>query len=38
MALHARQIVFTHPATGKRMILEGPLPEDLQVYWDGLKG
>ena len=37
MALHAKQIVFTHPATEKRMILEAPLPEDLQVFWAGLK-
>ncbi len=38
LALHARQIVFTHPLTGKRTILEAPLPEDLQAFWDGLKG
>jgi len=38
MALHARQIVFTHPATEKRMILEDPLTEDLQAFWGGLKG
>lgn len=38
LALHARQLVFTHPTTGKRTILEDDLAEDLKVFWDGLKG
>ncbi len=29
--LHACQLAFAHPATGKRIELEAPLPEDLQT-------
>ncbi len=36
-ALHAFRLEFFHPETGKRMILEDPLPEDLRSFWDGLK-
>lgn len=30
-ALHARRIAFTHPATGERVTLEAPLPEDIRT-------
>lgn len=29
-ALHAARLTFTHPVTKKRMVLEAPLPEDMQ--------
>lgn len=29
-ALHARSIAFTHPASGKRMEFNSPLPDDMQ--------
>lgn len=29
-ALHAARLTFTHPVTKKRMVLEAPLPEDIQ--------
>lgn len=32
--LHAAKITFTHPATGKQMNLEAPLPEELQNVLD----
>jgi 23S rRNA pseudouridine1911/1915/1917 synthase len=34
-ALHAWRLALPHPATGERMALESPLPEDLQAFWDG---
>ncbi|HET9946944.1 MAG TPA: RluA family pseudouridine synthase [Patescibacteria group bacterium] len=30
--LHASQIVFTHPATGKQIHIESPLPEELEDF------
>jgi 23S rRNA-/tRNA-specific pseudouridylate synthase len=35
-ALHAFKLEFTHPETGKRMVLEDPFPEDLSNFWNGL--
>ncbi len=32
--LHARQISFDHPITGKRMTLAAPLPEHMKRTWD----
>jgi 23S rRNA pseudouridine1911/1915/1917 synthase len=32
--LHAARLVFTHPADGRRMEFESPLPEDLQHVLD----
>jgi len=29
LALHAKRLSFTHPATGERVSFESPLPEDL---------
>ena len=29
VALHAARLVFIHPATGRRMAVEAPLPEDM---------
>jgi 23S rRNA pseudouridine1911/1915/1917 synthase len=29
-ALHARRVAFTHPATGTRVSVEAPLPDDLR--------
>jgi 23S rRNA pseudouridine955/2504/2580 synthase len=36
MFLHARELSFTHPATGERVRLEAPLPGDLAGYVDRL--
>jgi len=36
MFLHARELSFTHPATGERVTLEAPLPADLAAYVDRL--
>ncbi len=35
--LHAWRIVFTHPATGEKIHLESPIPEDMQQVLDGLR-
>lgn len=32
--LHARQISFDHPVTGKRITLSAPLPEHMKRTWD----
>ena len=32
MFLHAKEIAFTHPATGERMQFESPLPRDLEAF------
>lgn len=37
-ALHAAEIAFRHPRTGKLMKLESPLPPDLIAAWDALGG
>jgi tRNA pseudouridine65 synthase len=29
LALHASRLVFEHPATGARVVVDAPLPEDL---------
>ena len=33
-ALHAAQLGFTHPITGKHLILKTPLPQDMQLLLD----
>jgi 23S rRNA pseudouridine1911/1915/1917 synthase len=35
--LHATRLVFTHPADGRRMEFESPIPEDLQIVVDQLR-
>ena len=35
--LHAWRIVFTHPATGEKIHLESPIPEDMQQVLNGLR-
>jgi 23S rRNA pseudouridine1911/1915/1917 synthase len=35
--LHATRLVFTHPADGRRMEFESPIPEDLQTVLDQLR-
>ena len=37
-ALHAYQLVVTHPRTGRRLTLEAPLPKDLMGLWTALEG
>ena len=37
-ALHARSLAFVHPATGKRLAFESPLPADMQEALDALRG
>jgi 23S rRNA pseudouridine1911/1915/1917 synthase len=36
-ALHAHTLEFTTPATGERVRVEAPLPEDLRAYLDGAR-
>ncbi len=36
LCLHAARLAFKHPETKKDCIIESPLPEDLQGYWDSL--
>ncbi|MBK8014927.1 MAG: RluA family pseudouridine synthase [Deltaproteobacteria bacterium] len=36
-ALHARQLVFPHPSTGKSITVEAPLPSDLCTLIDQLR-
>jgi 23S rRNA pseudouridine955/2504/2580 synthase len=39
--LHARRLAFKHPVDGERMVLDAPLPEDMQRFcaanFDGLQ-
>jgi len=37
MFLHARRMTFKHPASGERMKMESPLPEDLSQFLNQLK-
>ncbi len=37
LALHARLLGFTHPATGERVRFEAPLPAELAQWIDSLK-
>ncbi len=37
-ALHSKTLMFTHPRTGERMEFEAPLPEDMQMILDDLRG
>ena len=32
LCLHARRLAFDHPADGRRLVLEAPLPEDLAAF------
>jgi len=34
--LHAARLAFTHPADGRRMEFDSPLPDDLQRVLDQL--
>jgi 23S rRNA pseudouridine955/2504/2580 synthase len=36
MFLHAAELELAHPATGERLALSAPLPEDLQCFLDAL--
>jgi 23S rRNA pseudouridine1911/1915/1917 synthase len=36
-ALHAARLAFDHPASGRRMAFESPLPADLQLTLDALR-
>jgi 23S rRNA pseudouridine1911/1915/1917 synthase len=36
--LHAAALGFTHPRSGERMSFEAPLPGELQVVLDGIRG
>jgi 23S rRNA pseudouridine1911/1915/1917 synthase len=37
-ALHAHRLTFEHPATGKPMTVEAPLPEDMRRTVEALRG
>ena len=40
LMLHARSLAFTHPATGKKMTFQAPLPEDFLkgLHKNGIEG
>jgi 23S rRNA pseudouridine1911/1915/1917 synthase len=35
-ALHAARLAFDHPFGGRRVVIESPLPPDLDAFWRGL--
>jgi 23S rRNA pseudouridine1911/1915/1917 synthase len=35
-ALHAERLELDHPITGERLLIEAPLPQDLQAFWEAL--
>ena len=37
LALHAAELGFVHPATGKPLKFQAQLPPDLADFWRGLK-
>ncbi len=37
LALHAAELGFVHPVTGKPLRFQSPLPDDLRNFWRGLK-
>jgi 23S rRNA pseudouridine955/2504/2580 synthase len=37
MFLHAAKLVFEHPISGERLLIEAPLPDDLATFLDELK-
>lgn len=37
-ALHSKTLMFTHPRTCERLEFEAPLPEDMQIILDELRG
>jgi 23S rRNA-/tRNA-specific pseudouridylate synthase len=38
LMLHARELAFEHPGTGKRLEFERSLPPDMQDVLDSLRG
>jgi RluA family pseudouridine synthase len=36
LALHAHRLELTHPVSGKPLVLEDPLPDDLADFWNNL--
>lgn len=38
LCLHAKTLMFSHPATGERQVFTAPLPEDMQTVMDRLRG
>ncbi len=37
-ALHARRLAFDHPADGRRVAFEAPVPDDLRRLWEEATG
>jgi len=37
-ALHARRLSFEHPASGRRLTIEAPIPDDLEELLERLRG
>ena len=37
-ALHAARLEIDHPASGERLVLESPLPADMQRLLEHLRG
>lgn len=38
LALHAAELIFAHPVTGKRLELAAPIPDDLAQLWGRATG
>ncbi len=36
-ALHAARLQMAHPITGQPFAVEAPLPDDIAMFWEGLK-
>ena len=34
ICLHAKYLEFKHPQTGKIVVIQSPLPEDMQKFFD----
>jgi len=37
-ALHAAELAFRHPTTGRPLTFSSPLPDDVRAAWEGLHG
>jgi 23S rRNA-/tRNA-specific pseudouridylate synthase len=38
LALHARRLALAHPITGERLVVESPIPDDLEGLWSAISG
>ena len=38
LALHARRLALAHPVTGAPLVVESPIPDDLEALWAAISG